>query len=398
MPLYRIETTRKGAGSEPVGRTVQLGSSWEDLEIKAAVSTALKGTRGRQIQPSDEVEHFNYGNVFIGEVDDNGGRDGYWLRREYGRMSAIPFYRVRVGAYGEHWGDMPSDALDVTVDLRADPADVRKLDTYVDGVFFGAFSFEDMLKGAVLGIHPGVVRAGQVQLDDEPEFIEEAKVALDYFLEHTEVNPELSRLELAVVEPLVERQRVKFGPNEFKPIANYEVDVSFESGTVTHVDEHNINIKLDQFFPDLIEWQNEVIYALSEGDDRPAVVALPAESKQLELAREFAWDFREQVTDFDYAERWRQRHDIDLPVNDEALLAEFIRRNQEHKDDSICASHDFTDANMNMLAAFERVMGREPELEDEADTALWNDAWDLAKAHDFFVGADFVRAAIDEEI
>jgi hypothetical protein len=49
----------------------------------------------------------------------------------------------------------------------------------------------------------------------------------------------------------------------------------------------------------------------------------------------------------------------------------------------ICASHDFCDANMAMMEAFESVTGSTliPEEGDiaEADTKLWNDAWDHAR-------------------
>lgn len=56
----------------------------------------------------------------------------------------------------------------------------------------------------------------------------------------------------------------------------------------------------------------------------------------------------------------------------------------------VCHTHDFIDANMTMAEAFERVVGHSPEVhqEDEAsraDVALWNSAWDIAKAARFFV-------------
>lgn len=57
----------------------------------------------------------------------------------------------------------------------------------------------------------------------------------------------------------------------------------------------------------------------------------------------------------------------------------------------ICHSHDYCDANMEMLVAFEETYGRNP-LDgrgdeggmNEADTQLWNDAWTVAKAAEFF--------------
>ncbi len=53
--------------------------------------------------------------------------------------------------------------------------------------------------------------------------------------------------------------------------------------------------------------------------------------------------------------------------------------------DGACASQDFCDANMAMDAAFRQVLGRAPNLvgesddEVDADCALWNDAWALAR-------------------
>jgi len=58
----------------------------------------------------------------------------------------------------------------------------------------------------------------------------------------------------------------------------------------------------------------------------------------------------------------------------------------------ICATHDFCDANMVMLEAFEQVIGREPAFlegtdeagnhspEGDADMRLWGAAWNHAKA------------------
>ena len=61
-----------------------------------------------------------------------------------------------------------------------------------------------------------------------------------------------------------------------------------------------------------------------------------------------------------------------------AEMAEVRHRNVAYAP-GICASHDFCDANMAMLPAFERVMGHEPEAESEEDAALWSAAWDEAK-------------------
>ena len=48
--------------------------------------------------------------------------------------------------------------------------------------------------------------------------------------------------------------------------------------------------------------------------------------------------------------------------------------------DGACASHDFCDANMAMLEAFKRVVGRAPDLAEDADVNLWDNAWNEAHA------------------
>lgn len=45
---------------------------------------------------------------------------------------------------------------------------------------------------------------------------------------------------------------------------------------------------------------------------------------------------------------------------------------------SCCASHEFCDANMVMLAAFEN-LGFTPDFENDQHVELWNSAWDVAK-------------------
>jgi hypothetical protein len=61
----------------------------------------------------------------------------------------------------------------------------------------------------------------------------------------------------------------------------------------------------------------------------------------------------------------------------------------KYADLGVCATHDFCDANMLMLAAFEEVFKRNP-LDGpgghmtQADTDLWNDAWTIAKETEFY--------------
>ena len=50
----------------------------------------------------------------------------------------------------------------------------------------------------------------------------------------------------------------------------------------------------------------------------------------------------------------------------------------------VCHTHDYCDANMLMAAAWEDFFGQAPDVASEADAAIWNEAWAIAKAADFF--------------
>lgn len=70
----------------------------------------------------------------------------------------------------------------------------------------------------------------------------------------------------------------------------------------------------------------------------------------------------------------------------EADLREAIARNEARGVDSmVCHTHDFCDANMSMLAAWQEFFGSEPDVSDESDSAIWNEAWSLAKANGFYL-------------
>ena len=71
-------------------------------------------------------------------------------------------------------------------------------------------------------------------------------------------------------------------------------------------------------------------------------------------------------------------------VGEEALRT-IIALNARYYDEASCHSHDFCDANVVMESAA-RVAGifRE-EDEESADLTLWEAAWDLAKANEFYL-------------
>lgn len=72
-------------------------------------------------------------------------------------------------------------------------------------------------------------------------------------------------------------------------------------------------------------------------------------------------------------------------------MSKVITRNRRERIKGVCHTHDFCDANMAMDEAFKRVLGRGMYLIDEgatdeqkeADTDLWNAAWNIAKQAQF---------------
>jgi hypothetical protein len=65
---------------------------------------------------------------------------------------------------------------------------------------------------------------------------------------------------------------------------------------------------------------------------------------------------------------------------------EVIRRNDAESNPSICHSHDFCDANMAMVAAFENLNLETPDDEQgEASFRLWNEAWNMAVKNRFYM-------------
>ena len=71
-----------------------------------------------------------------------------------------------------------------------------------------------------------------------------------------------------------------------------------------------------------------------------------------------------------------------------AKVKEVNARNAVETNPDVCASHDFCDANMTMLRAFERVTGKaehELNFESQAEMDLWNSAWSIAKQNNFFI-------------
>lgn len=67
---------------------------------------------------------------------------------------------------------------------------------------------------------------------------------------------------------------------------------------------------------------------------------------------------------------------------DPATLADIDRTNRANNDGT-CATGDLADSNMFMGDAFETLFGRITDVSSQAETDLWNRAWDMAKARGF---------------
>lgn len=69
-------------------------------------------------------------------------------------------------------------------------------------------------------------------------------------------------------------------------------------------------------------------------------------------------------------------------------MAKVLKDNAaEPKGSTVCHSHDYCDANMAMLQALGKVMvcDGEPDITDEAVQAVFNEAWTIAKANNFYL-------------
>lgn len=64
-------------------------------------------------------------------------------------------------------------------------------------------------------------------------------------------------------------------------------------------------------------------------------------------------------------------------------MEQVVERNRAEKSPGVCHSHDFCDANMAMLGAFEALGVPDPDVDDPAVLKLWSDAWDIAFKNEF---------------
>lgn len=65
-------------------------------------------------------------------------------------------------------------------------------------------------------------------------------------------------------------------------------------------------------------------------------------------------------------------------------LEKVITKNKTAEYKNACAIHDYCDANMAMLEAFENQTGMELNLDDPIHQAMVNEAWEIARIKDFY--------------
>lgn len=61
-------------------------------------------------------------------------------------------------------------------------------------------------------------------------------------------------------------ERYRLRTNLSKPISNYFLDVSNQTGTLVACDKDGIRFRLDRNFPDLAEWDNELVWTSDDVD------------------------------------------------------------------------------------------------------------------------------------
>lgn len=84
------------------------------------------------------------------------------------------------------------------------------------------------------------------------------------------------------------------------------------------------------------------------------------------LAAEFALELGDQLT-----------------ANEMRAVIELNGKEKFTGHTSICHTHDFCDANMAMLAAWNRISPLVFHDDDETHCEIWNEAWALAKRYEF---------------
>lgn len=64
-------------------------------------------------------------------------------------------------------------------------------------------------------------------------------------------------------------------------------------------------------------------------------------------------------------------------------MSEVLRKQREEPREGVCYTHDYCDANEAMYDAFQSVMRKPIDYDDEEEVALWNEAWAHAVATNY---------------
>lgn len=150
-----------------------------------------------------------------------------------------------------------------------------------------------------------------------------------------------------------------------------------------------------------IDYADTALREFPEAPTRFSLQALRADGEFFTLVDTNDWqavldrvDLQKRIpsldaTDGTTMDKIRLAREFGSKVQEELSRADFRAVLELNRNDSAaCHTHDFCDANMLMLDAFKVTFEREPAFltnpQEAADLALWNDAWQIAKAAEFF--------------
>jgi hypothetical protein len=71
-----------------------------------------------------------------------------------------------------------------------------------------------------------------------------------------------------------------------------------------------------------------------------------------------------------------------------------VLANRENPNGETCATHEYIDSNVSMIAAFQLVIGREPAADSDDDANLINAAWAIWRARDSWIDDERLGAFI----
>ena len=135
--------------------------------------------------------------------------------------------------------------------------------------------------------------------------------------------------------------------------------------TILEIRSNSLKVKMNNQITLIASYKDEKgIYFFNENLKKQYVYFTPRIETIEEIALEFSKELLKELGNEDFKK--------------------MVKLSKANTDPMICVSHDFCDANMPMLEAYERVLDYEPQANNEAHNKIWSDAWTLAVKNDFF--------------